>query len=87
MCTPGIVEYINQDHLDSNSMLAIFPIQDILGMDTDLRLENPFAEQINEPSNPKHYWRYRLHIPVEVILEHKDLINKVKTMIKASGRG
>jgi 4-alpha-glucanotransferase len=86
-CTTGLVEFINQDHLDSKSMLAIFPLQDLLGMDADLRLENPFAEQINEPSNPKHYWRYRLHLNLEQIIESKSIISLVKEMVKKSGRG
>jgi 4-alpha-glucanotransferase len=85
-CTPGIVEHINQQHLASQSVLAIFPIQDFLGMDAKLRRVDAKAEQINEPSNPQHYWRFRFHIPLEKLLEEKELNEKIKNMVAASGR-
>ncbi len=85
-CDSSIVEYILQDHLYSSSMLAIFPIQDLLGIDNHLRLTNAFAEQINEPANPKHYWRYRLHLNIEDISSNKDFCNRIKQMVENSGR-
>ena len=85
-CHPDIVKFIVEDHLASKSILAIFPIQDLLGMDDQLKMKNPFAEQINEPSNPKHYWRYRLHLSLEDILKNKDFINEIRQLVKKSGR-
>ncbi|MGB4959902.1 MAG: 4-alpha-glucanotransferase, partial [Saprospiraceae bacterium] len=63
--SPEIVQAIIEDHLASPSMWAIFPIQDLFGMDASLRKKDPFSEQINEPSNPKHYWKFRFHIDLE----------------------
>ncbi|MBK8392595.1 MAG: 4-alpha-glucanotransferase [Saprospiraceae bacterium] len=86
LCTSDIVQAINKQHLDAPSMLAIFPIQDLLGMEDRLKKEDPFSEQINEPSNPKHYWRYRLHVELETLIDDVEFCNKVKTMVRASGR-
>jgi 4-alpha-glucanotransferase len=86
LCSTEIVEYIVQDHLHSPSMLAIFPIQDILGIDYDLRMGNPNAEQINVPANPKHYWRYRLHIDIEELIANKHFCRRVGNLVRGSSR-
>lgn len=85
-CEPWIAERIIANHLYSPSMLAIFPLQDLLAIDSDLRRSNPFEEQINVPANPKHYWRYRMHMSVEDLLKADDFNNKLKTLIQHSGR-
>jgi 4-alpha-glucanotransferase len=85
-CSSSIVENINQVHLNAPSILAIFPIQDLLGMDDKLKKPDAFSEQINEPSNPDHYWRYRLHIDLEDLLNEHSFLNKIKHMVIASGR-
>lgn len=85
-CSSEIVRYIVQDHLDSKSILAIFPLQDLLGMDDDIKHSNPFAEQINEPANPKHYWRYRMHLFLEDLASNKSFIDYVKGKVRRSGR-
>ena len=79
-------EIITQ-HLYSPSMWAIFPIQDLLAMDFDLRLENPFDEQINDPSNPDHSWDYRLHKDLETFIEAHSFNQMLRTMVFESGRG
>ena len=71
---PWICDKIISLHLDSPSMLCILPLQDWLACDGSLRRENPHDEQINEPANPKHYWRYRMHLTVEELLG-KDSFN------------
>jgi 4-alpha-glucanotransferase len=85
-CTPEIVQAIVEDHLMSPSMLAIFPIQDLVGMDTALRKKDVLSEQINEPSNPKHYWKYRFHINIEDLNNATDLNKKIKYLVLKSGR-
>jgi 4-alpha-glucanotransferase len=86
-CEPWIVERIIRNHLNSSSMWAVFPIQDLIGIDGELRLENPHSERINVPSNPKHYWKYRLHIDLEDILKEDKFNEKLKKIILDSGRG
>ncbi len=85
-CESSIVETIINDHVASPSMLAIFPIQDLLGMDDTLRKGDASSEQINEPSNPKHYWRYRFHMPIEKLLEAEALNTKIFNLVRRNGR-
>lgn len=85
-CSPEIVEQIIVQHLYSTSMWAIFPIQDLLGIDGDLRLPDADAERINVPANPNHYWRYRMHLNLEYLLIEKNFNEKLKTLIENSGR-
>jgi 4-alpha-glucanotransferase len=85
-CTPEIVEFINRQHLNAPSMWAIFPIQDLIGMDASLRRPNAADEQINEPSNPQHYWRFRFHLPLEQLNTEGGLNAYIASMVKASGR-
>lgn len=85
-CSPEIVQAIIEDHLASPSMWSIFPIQDLVGMDISLRNIDAMSEQINEPSNPKHYWRFRFHIPMDDLLKAHDLNNKISSLVKKHGR-
>jgi 4-alpha-glucanotransferase len=85
-CTPEVVSAINKQHLDAPSMMAVFPIQDLVGMDKKLRKTDAKAEQINEPSNPQHYWRFRVHLTLEQLLKESALNEKIKTMVQLSGR-
>lgn len=85
-CPPDIVEAINKQHLDAPSMWAIFPIQDLVGMDATLRRKDAAAEQINEPSDPQHYWRYRFHLPLEQLIGEEALNEKIERMVRVSGR-
>lgn len=85
-CEPFIVEKILQDHLESDSMWAVFPIQDLVALDEDIRRENPIDEQINIPANPKHYWCYRFHLDIEDLLEHDDLNNQIYRLIDNAKR-
>ncbi|MDR3194153.1 MAG: hypothetical protein LBT76_02535, partial [Tannerella sp.] len=38
------------------------PLQDWLAMSDALKRPQPAAERINLPSDPHHYWRYRMHL-------------------------
>jgi 4-alpha-glucanotransferase len=67
-------------------MLCILPLQDWLSIDGHLRRENPYKEQINEPAKCPHYWRYRMHLTVESLLDADDYNKRLANMIAASGR-
>jgi 4-alpha-glucanotransferase len=66
-CPAEIVEMIVAQHLESPALWSVFQLQDLLGMDRELRLEDPARERINDPANPRHYWRYRMHICLEAL--------------------
>ena len=73
-------------HLASPSMLCILSIQDWLAIDEGLRLPDPNAERINIPANPKHYWRYRMHLNIEDLMQNEDFNNRMKGLVAQSGR-
>ena len=73
-------------HLTSPSMLCLLSLQDWLSIDEQLRLPDANAERINIPANPRHYWRYRMHLNIEQLLQADDFNETIRTLIKQSGR-
>ena len=73
-------------HLLCPSMLCILSLQDWLSIDENLRLADKDAERINVPSNPRHYWRYRMHLDIEDLIDRHDFNQNVTDLIKESGR-
>lgn len=84
--SPEICEEIVRNHMYSNSMLAILALQDWMAIDGGLRNPNVQDERINVPANPKHYWRYRMHLTIEQLMNAESLNGKIKNMIKLAGR-
>lgn len=83
---PGICREILEQNLAAPSMLCILPLQDWLATDGILRRDDPYAEQINDPSNPRHYWRYRMHLTLEQLNAATEFNDSVREMIRLSGR-
>ena len=84
---PGwLAKDIISRHLTSPSMLCILSIQDWFAIDENLRLADANAERINIPANPKHYWRYRMHLNIEDLAKDASFMNKVTEMISQAGR-
>lgn len=83
---PWICDRILRINLESPSMFCIIPLQDWLSADMTLRRENPADEQINDPSNPEHYWRYRMHMTLENLLAESDFNRRLKEKIEKAGR-
>ena len=73
-------------HLDSPSMLCILSVQDWLAMYERLRLPDADAERINIPANPKHYWRYRMHLNIEDLIADGKFIDDISTLVGQAGR-
>ena len=73
-------------HLTSPSMLCLLSFQDWMSIDEGLRLPDENAERINIPANPRHYWRYRMHLTIEQLLAADELNNEISTLIIQSGR-
>lgn len=84
--TPEECNNIISNLLGSISMLAILPLQDWLSIDGDIRRKDYKEERINNPANPNHHWRYRLHIEVEKLSLMKDFNTRIRNMIQSSGR-
>ena len=84
---PGwLAKDIVSRQLTSPSMLCLLSLQDWLSIDEKLRLPDQNAERINIPANPRHYWRYRMHLTIEQLLEAAEFNDTVKTLIIQSGR-
>ena len=86
VATPELCEQVVCAHLTSNSMLSILSFQDWMSVDGQLRNPNVAEERINVPANPRHYWRYRMHLTLEQLMAADDLNNKIRQMIADSGR-
>eukprot|EP00850_Spirogloea_muscicola_P013966 SM000097S24819 [mRNA] locus=s97:544160:552835:+ [translate_table: standard] len=85
-CTPDVARAILQQHCDSPSVFAIFPIQDLMAL-KDKYSERPAAEEtINDPTNPRHYWRFRLHVTLEEFLRDEDWLATIQDLLLTSGR-
>ena len=84
---PGwLAKDIVSRHLTSPSMLCLLSFQDWMSIDEKLRLPDENAERINIPANPRHYWRYRMHLTIEQLLAADDLNEEISTLIIQSGR-
>ena len=84
---PGwLAKDIVSRHLTCPSMLCLFSLQDWLSIDEKLRLPDQNAERINIPANPRHYWRYRMHLQLEQLLAADELNQEISTLITQSGR-
>ena len=67
-------------------MLCVLSLQDWFAIDERIRLADADAERINIPANPKHYWRYRMHMNIEQLLTDRDFNEQVKELIDEAGR-
>ncbi len=84
---PGwLAKDIVSRQLTSPSMLCLLSLQDWLSIDEKLRLPDQNAERINIPANPRHYWRYRMHMTIEDLLKADDFNETIRTLISQSGR-
>lgn len=83
---PEICENIIEHHLWSPAMWVILPLQDWLSINAKIRREDANSERINIPANPRHYWRYRMHITLEELIKNQTLNRHISQMIIQSGR-
>ena len=84
---PGwLAKEIVSRQLTSPAMLCLLSLQDWLSIDEKLRLPDPNAERINIPANPRHYWRYRMHLTIEQLMQADDFNREVTILIQQGGR-
>lgn len=83
---PALAEIILKQHLYNEAMLAVFPLQDWLATDCELRNPDFNAERINVPANFPHNWNYRMHISIEQLLKAEDFNTRIAHWIEDSGR-
>jgi len=83
---PWVCAKILEYHFRSPSMLCIIPLADLLSMDEKLRRNDPREETINVPANPRHYWRYRMHLTVDELMAATAFNNQLSIMLAQAGR-
>ncbi|MCE1197350.1 MAG: 4-alpha-glucanotransferase [Marinilabiliales bacterium] len=83
---PWLAGDILQQHFWSPAMWVIFPIQDLLAMDEELRREDFDAERINIPAVAQHYWRYRIHLTLEKLQKATPFNSRLHGMVVHAGR-
>ena len=86
VATPELCEEVVRNHLKSNSILCILSLQDWLSIDGKWRNPNVQEERINVPANPRNYWRYRMHLTLEQLMKAEELNDKIRELIKYTGR-
>ena len=57
-----------------------------MSIDEELRLPDPNAERINVPANPKHYWRYRMHVGIEDLMKNLAFNEQITDLLYQAGR-
>ncbi len=85
-CEAWINKEIILQHLYSPAMWSIFQLQDLMGISATLRREDPADERINLPSDPDHFWNYRMHINLEDLIKEVSFNAEIKGYVQASGR-
>ena len=85
-CEANLNKEIVIQHLYSPAMWSVFQLQDILGIDGEIRRPNPAEERINQPADSNHYWRYRMHLLLEDLLKQKEFNNGLKDLVVKSSR-
>lgn len=83
---PELAEIIMKQHLYNDAMLAIFPLQEFLATDEQLCNPKMDNERINNPAVFPHYWRYRMHLDLENLIESHTFNDKIKGWVVDSGR-
>lgn len=84
---PGwIAAEVVRNHLKSQSMLCLLSLQDWLAMDERLRAADAWGERINVPAEPRHYWRWRMHLTIEELMHAEEFNGKLRAMTAQAGR-
>jgi 4-alpha-glucanotransferase len=67
-------------------MWAIFPLQDLLAIDEELRHPDPAAERINVPAIQQHKWCYRMHLGLAELAAADGFNAQLARLLQAAGR-
>ncbi len=77
---------IIQQHLASPAMWAVFPLQDVLATDETLRSEDIEGERINIPAITPFYWRWRMEMSIDALLNEKGFTHVLSDIVLNAGR-
>lgn len=77
---------IVEQHMWSPAMWAVFPLQDLLAMDEDLRSNDVEGERINVPAIIPFNWRWRMELTVGELAIAGEFNRKLRELVKRAGR-
>ncbi len=80
--TGEIATHIVQAHLESPAMWAVFPLQDLLALDEEIRHPDPDAERINVPAIMPFHWCYRMHLNLDELANAEPFNAKVAKLLQ-----
>ncbi|KAA3625593.1 MAG: hypothetical protein DWQ02_21535 [Bacteroidetes bacterium] len=83
---PWVCEEMIVQHLYSPAMWVTIPIQDLMAIDGGFRWNETHLEQINDPSNVRHKWRFRMHQSIEELKKVDKFNDLLKSLVERSGR-
>jgi 4-alpha-glucanotransferase len=73
-------------HMESPAMWAVFPLQDLLAMDENLRSNDIEGERINVPAITPFYWRWRIEMNIGDLREAADFNATIRDLVIAARR-
>lgn len=79
-------EMIVARNLASSSLLCILTLQDWVGIDETLRYPDALSERINEPANPRHYWRWRMSQDLDALISNDSFNRHIHQLCTSYGR-
>ncbi|MEW5319247.1 MAG: hypothetical protein WDW38_010411 [Sanguina aurantia] len=85
-CIPEVMRVVVQQHLNCPSLWAIFPLQDLMALSSSYTDRPSADEVINDPTNARHYWRYRVHVTLETLLQDDAMCKLMQEMVRYSDR-
>lgn len=86
-CTPEVARAVLQQHASSPSLLAVFPLQDVFALSDRVSSgRDPREECINDPTVRRHYWRWRMHLPLEALCRDAELVALVQEVLLLGDR-
>lgn len=72
--------------LYERQMMSTFGVQDWLALLPQYYTRPAEEDTINDPTNPRHYWRWRMQPRVEDLLADQELVALIQTLNQAAGR-
>jgi 4-alpha-glucanotransferase len=85
-CKPFVAKAIFSQHLQSPACLMVAPMQDFLALSSEYNKRPAAEERINDPTNSKHFWCYRMHVTLEELAQDESFCKLISDMVRTSGR-
>lgn len=83
----AVAKAIIERNLNTNSLICIFAIQDLLSLYYNLRVDSPADERVNIPGTQgRENWSYRMKDTLEFLIEYDEYNDYLKSLIEKRQR-